>query len=352
MQQFHDEQECKKCKGLLFDYVTDLTDKTKSAYMREHLSHCDGCRAEYDEICQMLSVLHEIPEPELPKGFELSLHQKLVQAAAQVQEEKERSIFSRLKKLGGLGGWKVAAPALVCFVLALSAYSGGMFEVWKDADTMLVMGEPTQAPQADIPAVTDAPRAEETTAPLKQDETPVAVPRSKEANTAAVQTEVTPAPVKDEAASNSPAQDMAEAGDLVQDAAADSAAQPEAAAHSLTREETASNSMEQAEDPDAQAKAQVPMMMSYRMTNQEASVNYTLTVTGTPEAYLAACDAATSMALAESAAFTEQTAILHLSVTEWETFSQYIATTDAVLTLAEEPTEEGTVVVEIYGYEG
>lgn len=128
--------DCKQCKAMLFDYVSDLTTDRQNGQMKDHLAQCSVCQKEYQEITKMLDLLSQIEEPELPDGFQLQLHQKLVEVAN--GREKKPSFLESLKDIFSYGGWKTVAPALVCLVLVIGVFGSGLYEDWKDADSVLV----------------------------------------------------------------------------------------------------------------------------------------------------------------------------------------------------------------------
>lgn len=316
MQQNH--QACKGCREKLFDYVTECTTSKETASIQAHLEHCDSCKKEYQEICEMLSVLHELPEAELPKGFQLRLHQKLVQAADEMQKEKECSFLGWLRRVRTMGGWKVVAPALVCLVLVLGVYSGGVFDQWMQADSVILSGETQPAVSTTVPEETNAP-TEEPAVTQKPRSVATKAPKVTEAP-APAETEV---PVSTETAETD-AKDAAQGGGGGGSSA------------------------------NAEAEVHTPAVMSYRMVEDvPTSTTYRLEVATTVAAYLDACKAATNTDWSAFASvLTEQTAILHLSQAQWEKLSLYIQTTDATLTTLTDAEESETVVVEIYGYEG
>jgi len=309
-------QACKGCREKLFDYVTDCTTSKETASVQAHLEHCDSCKKEYQEICEMLSVLHELPEAELPKGFQLSLHQKLVQAADEMQKAKERSFLGWLRRVRAMGGWKVVAPALVCLVLVLGVYSGGVFDQWMQADSVILSGGTQPAVSTTVPEETNAPTEE-----------PAVTQKPRSVATKAPKVTEAPAPAETEAPISTETVE-ADASDAPHSGGGSSA--------------------------NAEADVHTPAVMSYRMMGDvPASATYRLEVATTVAAYLDACKAATNTDWSAFASeLTEQTAILHLSQAQWEKLSLYIQTTDATLTTLVDAEESETVVVEIYGYEG
>ena len=138
--------ECKRCKDLLFDYASGLTEEKQSKWIKNHLQECPACKQEYEETAQIVQVMKTMDEPELPSGFQLQLHKKLLEAASQ---KNRVPVFDGLREIFGTGHWKVFAPALACLVLVIGVFGSGLYDDWKNAD-VVIMGENSN----DTPAIT------------------------------------------------------------------------------------------------------------------------------------------------------------------------------------------------------
>ncbi|MBR5153040.1 MAG: zf-HC2 domain-containing protein [Clostridia bacterium] len=314
MQNNTDSQHCKQCREVLFDFVSDCTNEKQSVFVRNHLDSCEACRAEYQEICAMLSVLREDSVPELPKGFRLSLHQKLVNAAEEIKQKKERSFFGVLKKMGSSAPWKAVAPAMVCFVLVIAAYSGGVFEQWQQSGKPLEYEDAPVVQVEETPVPTAETTAEPVATPIVKKETPVQ------------KTTATSEPVAETsvpAATEEPVADMTE------------------------------NGVNTTAEASATEENHVPMMMSYHRTPGTATeLNYSLSVSGLVADFLDACRTATDLTLEPVSEDAENHAILHLSEDQWKIFSQYIENAGQELVCITPEESGAVVVVEINGYEG
>lgn len=290
---------CKKCKHLLFDYVSDNTKEPQSQWLNEHLAHCPSCQKEYEEICLMLSVLQEEPKAELPAGFQLSLHQKLVDAAQEKENQKAKSWIERIKEMPGM---RTVAPALVCLVLVLSVFTSGLFEDWKRADSVLV-NEPKQAPvETQIPTQTTVP-----TAPEKQ-----IAPKQEIQKPVEVKSEIQPEPVIEE---------------------------------------------EPVQEDVGIAMASEPIQMDSRAIiapedTEEVFASYLVTVTQTITSFLEEATHATNIDWLSKADCVETTATLHLSESEWELLYNYIQSLNLAPTLLSDGDGGTEITVTIQGVEG
>ncbi len=341
----HQESEgsaCKTYKRLLFDYVSDCTDETQSEQIRTHLEHCASCRKEYHEICTMLSVLQEPAEAELPKGFQLSLHQKLVAAADEMQTKKERSFLGWLEGVRKGHAWRVAIPMAACVALVLGVYSGGLYDQWKEAGTIpATEGEFTEAP-----AVTMAPTPEpevSAVTPEPAEDTPVVSQKPA----------VTPQPkvVREPAKAKTVPTEAPTPTTEVQ-APAVTTVPREEPEEIQPKEEPLTDKNEESETHTpmmAMAEEPAPAVASARTVQRAETVDYLVSVTDSVESFL---DGYARNLTENTTTLAENQAILHFTEPEWEDFSHYISTADAKVTSLWEEEPEGIVVVEIQGFEG
>ncbi len=157
--------ECKRCKDLLFDFASGLTEEKQNKWMKIHLGECPACIQEYEEVMQIVHVMKDMDAPELPSGFQLQLHKKLVEAA---NHKDKASIFDGLRETFGMGRWKVFAPALACLVLVIGVFGSGLYDDWKNADVVIVREKSSDTPaiastREDV--MPSAPPVEESLAP-------------------------------------------------------------------------------------------------------------------------------------------------------------------------------------------
>ncbi len=309
---------CKKCKHLLFDYVSDNTTASQSQWLNEHLAHCPSCQKEYEEIRLMLSVLQEEPEADLPVGFQLSLHRKLVDAVQEKENKKAKSWMERIKDMPAL---RTIAPALVCLVLVLGVFTSGLFEDWKNSDSVFV-NEPKQVVQeTQMPTQTPVPTMEEIV-PRK----PV-VPKQTTPITEEIQDEPKPVPaVEPEPVTEESVQ---------AETAIMTAAEPIKSAGG------GSNSRAIAVAEDALEDAAV-----------EVSASYLVTVSQTIISFLEDATTATNIDWLSKAECVETTATLRLSESEWELLCGYMQSLNLVPTLLTDADGGTEITVTIQGVEG
>lgn len=181
----NENQDCELCQGALFDYVSDALDPGRLARVQAHLRTCPECRARLQEICDMLRVLQDAPEPPLPKNFQQKLHARLLHTAEKIKAERKAGPLQKLgewlgkalnidylKRLCRLGGWKVAAPALACVVILAAVFSTGLLRQWTDADKVLTTGPAATTPAADLPKPKTAPEVTQEPGIPETSETP------------------------------------------------------------------------------------------------------------------------------------------------------------------------------------
>lgn len=87
-------KKCNEITDLISLYLDHQMDDHEKAEFEEHLGSCESCKKELEEMSQLMSILHNIGEEELPSDFKLNLHEKLEDA--KVEEDKK----SKFKLLG------------------------------------------------------------------------------------------------------------------------------------------------------------------------------------------------------------------------------------------------------------
>ena len=367
------ETDCQHCQGLLFDYVSDLTEDRQAKQIQAHWAHCPSCKKEYDEICAMLSVMEHAPEPELPEGFQLSLHQKLVQVAEEIEQQKAHSLTGWLQRMKNYGIWRVAAPALVCLALVFGVFSSGIYDQWRNADQVLIGEVPSQptertnteaAPQPERPTGTQADTGAD------QQEKPAASTRPKGTATA-TKTESTAAPAiatdtKESApntqteSANLPEAAVAEPEAITADAEVAIAMADDApAAYTGRTGENSTNTMMTESAPVAYAEDEAADTAigtssgggSSSAMASSLSATYQVSLSQSVTAFLKDCQPATGINWSAKAnTLSETYAVLNLSASEWEILSQYITSNGTMPRFVSGDKTTGVTVV-IQGYE-
>ncbi|MDD3840614.1 MAG: DUF4349 domain-containing protein [Clostridia bacterium] len=78
---------CNEFKDFISEYIDGQLENSKCNEFVEHMHSCKRCREEYNKICEIVEKCRDIPEVELPEGYEKQLHQKLLE---QTQDEKRK----------------------------------------------------------------------------------------------------------------------------------------------------------------------------------------------------------------------------------------------------------------------
>lgn len=203
-------KECRKCKVLLWDYVSNFLDDGQSQWILNHLENCPSCTAEYNSIKKIHTAMSIVPEPS--HDFEKALHAKLVSASIEIETERKKSnsFKEKLEKFRSYGGWKSLAPALVCLVLAVGFFSSGLFENWMDSDKIIQTENPsvqTQTPAAEetlpstpeneISTVASAPKNNSSTDNVKVNEITEQAPQAEPQKEIGDDIPAVPAPVSE-----------------------------------------------------------------------------------------------------------------------------------------------------------
>ncbi|MEE1014248.1 MAG: zf-HC2 domain-containing protein [Clostridia bacterium] len=368
------ETDCQHCQDLLFDYVSHLTEDSQAKQIQTHLAHCPSCKKEYDEIRAMLSVMENAPEPELPEGFQLSLHQKLVQTAEEMEQQKAHSLAGWLHRMKNYGIWQVAAPALVCLALVIGVFSSGLYDQWRNADQVLTGEVPPQPTASSNIEATPQPELQSDT-DADQQKKPVASPQPK-STVAFSSAESTTAPAMPEDTKEDIGNAQADSSNIPEAAAAEPeviTADTEAAMAMIedapaaytgrisenSTNATMTDAVPEACSEDAAADTHTGTVSGGGSSSSAmpggssvaASATYRVSLSQSVTAFLKDCQSATGINWSAKATTLSKTyAVLNLSASEWEILSQYITSTGVVPRLVSGDKESGVTVV-IQGYE-
>ncbi len=115
--------ECRQVRELLSDYIDNLTSNEDSAAIKAHLAQCAGCNAEYEELLNIVTLLSELPEKELPHSFDIRLHEALTAVNAEKQNECRNRVNYKNKKL--LKHFTSIAAIFVVGLFACTMYNNG-----------------------------------------------------------------------------------------------------------------------------------------------------------------------------------------------------------------------------------
>ncbi len=69
---------CIRIREFLSAYIDDMADLNETQMITEHIEHCIWCRRELEHLKYCQNILKRLEEPELPDGFTIDLHRKLM----------------------------------------------------------------------------------------------------------------------------------------------------------------------------------------------------------------------------------------------------------------------------------
>lgn len=126
--------DCGACRNSLQEYLDGTLEKTISLQLFLHLRDCDDCQTEHDQMQSMFQLLDNLPELEVPAGFDekilASVNYEGYRAMEDIRRERvpvfleEAFLPAALRsKVTRFGGFGVSALALVAqFTLGGSSY--------------------------------------------------------------------------------------------------------------------------------------------------------------------------------------------------------------------------------------
>lgn len=145
---------CEECNEVLYDYVSDCTDEYESKAIESHLSGCEECRMEYDDIRDMIAVMNSAKAPVAPANLISNIHMSLVEASLGVKDEynanlaanKTKDTFAdkakdfwfvvkdRTDYFIKHANWRIVAPAALSAILVVGVSATGLYQVMKSSD--------------------------------------------------------------------------------------------------------------------------------------------------------------------------------------------------------------------------
>ncbi|KUG03884.1 hypothetical protein ASZ90_018664 [hydrocarbon metagenome] len=69
---------CFKIRKLLSAFIDDRTDIRDTEMIIDHLRYCRCCEREFDDLKLCRNILMQMEQPDLPEGFALALHKRLI----------------------------------------------------------------------------------------------------------------------------------------------------------------------------------------------------------------------------------------------------------------------------------
>lgn len=104
---------CETVKEMLWAYLEKETTAEEAVEIEKHLAGCAACREEYDAQKEILGMLSNLPEEELPEGYHAELMRKIQAEAKAITAKKKKQPIWRQ--------WGMIAAAVLMVIAA-----GGM----------------------------------------------------------------------------------------------------------------------------------------------------------------------------------------------------------------------------------
>ena len=113
--------KCNEIRELLSPYIDHMLELNQMKILEEHLSTCDSCKKEYNELIEILSLLGQLKDVVIPDSFAFRLKNSLI-------EEKRDSIDSgaiRLQTRKKHSKWRILSSIAAIFTVGILSF--GMY---------------------------------------------------------------------------------------------------------------------------------------------------------------------------------------------------------------------------------
>lgn len=183
---------CEEYRCLMFDYVSDNLSEFEKNKLLLHIKSCPECRAELDEVKNILSAAAEIPELEVPCDLRASVSERLSTEAKAMSKRKRIYKFTI----------QTVIPVAACAAIAIGIFSGGFYDKVINSDNILSVGVSTPA-QNDSQA-TEASAQPEVSTPVIEAVPSTEVQPKTQNNTPALSQDTPAPPPQTENSQNEP----------------------------------------------------------------------------------------------------------------------------------------------------
>lgn len=82
-------KKCNQVLELLSLYIDNELNEAEAKLVREHLEVCEACRAEFQELNEVVRMCNEIDEVDLPESFTRDLHVKLLEEQSKINDNRK-----------------------------------------------------------------------------------------------------------------------------------------------------------------------------------------------------------------------------------------------------------------------
>ena len=111
---------CNKIRDLLSLYIDQMLDEDQVKEVEEHLSTCDSCRKELDEMKEILGLLNQAEMVPVPEAFNFRLKKAL-------KEEKKNMIDSGILEKPSKKNQRLRMITSIAAVFAVGVISFGLY---------------------------------------------------------------------------------------------------------------------------------------------------------------------------------------------------------------------------------
>lgn len=149
--------QCKEARMLISPYIDGMLRKGEQELFEKHIETCGACRKELEDIKDVVAEIGELPERELPQGFEDVLHDRILREA-EIQKafnewdnlegslQPEGEDHSR-RNIRDIIKWIGYAAAVVAVAFSIKAFSGSLNNTKKN---MVARDETAQQENKDM----------------------------------------------------------------------------------------------------------------------------------------------------------------------------------------------------------
>jgi predicted anti-sigma-YlaC factor YlaD len=89
--------KCDKTREMLSLYIDKMLDDNLKKEIEEHISTCNLCKKEYDDIMEIVTHLNEVEMVSVPKSFEHRLKNALQHERSKISDSKIIAISDKKK---------------------------------------------------------------------------------------------------------------------------------------------------------------------------------------------------------------------------------------------------------------
>jgi len=108
---------CDKTRELLSLYIDNMLDESQAGEVEEHLSACDDCREEYQQLKEMLDLLGQVGMVPIPDAFQLRLKKALTEEKRNIAEAGINDNTAKRKNR-----WRLITSIAAVFIVGVLSF--------------------------------------------------------------------------------------------------------------------------------------------------------------------------------------------------------------------------------------